>query len=272
MAQFAECFFLDLPHPFAREAVLPADFFKRHFHAGFQPKIEADNLALAFLKRAQCAGDFLFEGISHDQRIGRLLRVIGHQVEEAVFILAAKRRIQRQNALPTGEGLRHLLDWNAQFFGDLFQGSHRRLPGRATRDAPEQIHAVERQAHHAGMFCQGLQNGLANPPDSVRDKLKPSAAIKTLCRGDQPDIARADEIDNRHALILIFVRHSDDKAQIGFDEFGTRFAVALANARREPNFLSCRERLRRGHVFEIAMQGIFGNDCRRQGNHLIEGE
>jgi hypothetical protein len=53
---------------------------------------------------------------------------------------------------------------------------------------------VERETNDTGLFCQRLQDALADPPYGIRNELKAARFIETLCSFDQSQVSFIDEI------------------------------------------------------------------------------
>ena len=81
----------------------------------------------------------------------------------------------------------------------------------APRDFVQRTHLVQRQPHDARLLGQCLQNGLANPPDCIRNKLETACFIKTLRCLDKTQVPFVYQIVQRQALILILLRYRHHK-------------------------------------------------------------
>src|SRR6185369_9122368 len=112
---------------------------------------------------------------------------------------------------------------------------------RPLADAVQRAGAIERNAHDAALLRQRLENGLPDPPDRVRDELDPLRLVELVCGADQAEVALVDQVGQRHALILVLLRHADDEAQVGAHELVERLLVALANALGERHLVFPRD-------------------------------
>ena len=83
------------------------------------------------------------------------------------------------------------------------------------------------------------ENRLADPPHGVRDELHALIGIELPRSGEQADVAFADEIDEGHAAVLIFLCDGDDEAEVALDELLERVLIAGADLRREIDLLAC---------------------------------
>ena len=94
-------------------------------------------------------------------------------------------------------------------------------------------HLVLRQAHEAAVFGKGLENALANPPDSIGDEFEAAGLVELPGGRDESDIPLVDQIRQPHALALVLLGHRNHKAQVGLGQFGHGLLVALADAARQ---------------------------------------
>ncbi len=77
-------------------------------------------------------------------------------------------------------------------------------------------HLVEGQAHDSALLSYSLQDALSNPPYGVGDELESTCFVKLLCGFDQSDVSLIDEVGKAESLVLVLLRHGDNKSQIGF--------------------------------------------------------
>ena len=74
---------------------------------------------------------------------------------------------------------------------------------------------IQWQAHDAALLSDGLKNALANPPYSIRDKLKSTCLIKFLCCLYQSDVTLVDQVSQRQTLMLVLLGNGNDKSEVG---------------------------------------------------------
>ena len=66
--------------------------------------------------------------------------------------------------------------------------------------------AVQGDTYDSRLFGQCLKDGLANPPNRVRDELDPLRLVEFVGGANETEVALVDQIGERDALILIFFR------------------------------------------------------------------
>ena len=85
-------------------------------------------------------------------------------------------------------------------------------------DFVDRANLVQRESNNSALLCQGLKNGLANPPNRVRDELETTGFVKPLCGLDEPQVAFVDQIRQRQSLVLVLLGHRDHKSEVGFGQ------------------------------------------------------
>src|SRR6185503_3115128 len=129
--------------------------------------------------------------------------------------------------------------------------------GGALADAVQRARAVERHAHDARLLGQRLQNGLANPPDRVRDELDALRLVEFVRGANEAEVALVDQIRERHALVLILLRDRHDEAQVGAHQLVQGFLLALADALRETDLLVAIDQRIDADVTQILIERAF---------------
>ena len=71
---------------------------------------------------------------------------------------------------------------------------------------------VEGQADHSRFLTDRLQDGLAYPPNRVRNEMITLGDIKALDRVHQANVAFTDQIGQGQSLILVLLGHIHDEA------------------------------------------------------------
>src|SRR5687767_7876846 len=117
--------------------------------------------------------------------------------------------------------------------------------------------AIEWHADDAGLLRQGLQNGLTNPPDRVRDELDALRLIELVSSPDESEVALVDEIGERDALILVLLRDGHDEAKIGAHELIERLLIIHADALREPHLFVAGDQRINADVAEVLVERPF---------------
>src|SRR5690606_16778768 len=96
---------------------------------------------------------------------------------------------------------------------------------------------VQRDADRASLFREGLENGLANPPDGVGDELDALVRVELLDRLEQTFIPDAYELGEAETATLILLHVGDDEAQVGGDQSFGGLPVARPGAAGKLAFL-----------------------------------
>src|SRR5512143_585769 len=90
---------------------------------------------------------------------------------------------------------------------------------------------------------------------SALARLPMRCSVPARLRGaDQPEVALVDEIRERHALVLIFLRHRNDEPQVRADELVERFLLTLANVARKARLFIARYQRIRADVAEVLIE------------------
>ena len=93
------------------------------------------------------------------------------------------------------------------------------------------------QANGLGLIGQGAFDGLLDPPGAIRGELAAFGGVKPLHRLHQPDIAFADQIQQRQADPLVVPGDLHDQPQIGLDHLLAGLFVALFDPGGQFDFL-----------------------------------
>ena len=79
-------------------------------------------------------------------------------------------------------------------------------------------HLVEGQTHDTALLGNGLQNALANPPDSIGYELEATRLIEFLRSANQSNVAFVDQVGQRQTLMLILLGNRHNETQVGIDQ------------------------------------------------------
>src|SRR5439155_21113079 len=112
---------------------------------------------------------------------------------------------------------------------------------RRLDDAGEIGGSVQRNAHGTALTRQRRKNRLANPPHRVGNELHALIRIELPGSREQTDVAFTDEIDERHAAVLVFLCYGDHEAQVALHELLESVRVAGANPTGNLDLLSAFE-------------------------------
>ena len=108
-------------------------------------------------------------------------------------------------------------------------------------DLDELVGPVQRQADHPRLLADGLQDGLADPPHGVGDEVVALLHVEALDGVHEPDVALADEVRERKALVLVLLGHVDDEAEVRPDQLLLGQLLVLRRPPRELLFLLPRQ-------------------------------
>ena len=218
MPETREGLLLDLTHPLARDAKLRADLLERHRLRPINPEVQPQDLRLALLEAAEGILDRFGERLLEGLLVGRGVVRIGQIVQQAVVLARGQRRIERQVHLRDRHRLGDFFLGDVHPFGDLGvrclapQLLQQRV--RALADAMQRAGPVERHAHDARLLCQRLQNCLPDPPDGIRNELDALRLIELVRGANEAKVSLVDQVGQRHALILVLLRHGHHEAQV----------------------------------------------------------
>ena len=130
--------------------------------------------------------DVRLQALVDERLVGRAVVGVREDVEQVVVVLVVERRVHREVARGVLERVADLLGLDVQLGRELV---HVRRPlvelgeaGRRLADLRNRADAVERQAHDPALLGERLENGLADPPDGVRDELEARASRRTAAR------------------------------------------------------------------------------------------
>src|SRR5215467_10980802 len=244
----------------ARDAEHGADLFERVLAAAFEPEVQAEDFGVAWRQRAQGLLDLVGEEAVHRLFLG-IRHLVGHEaLDERAIALGIHRcveadvrgveRSERLNDVDREAGeLRQLL--GARLAVELLPENLGRLD-----DSRKIGGAVEWNADGPSLTGECGQDGLANPPDGVRDELDALIRIELSGGGEEADVAFTDQVDEREASVLIFLGDGDDEAQVTLDELLEGVLVAGADLFREIDLLRPFEQGIGGHLVEVLIEDI----------------
>ena len=116
---------------------------------------------------------------------------------------------------------------------------------------------IQRHPHDTRLLSQRLKDCLANPPHRVRDELDSLGFVEFVRGADQTEIALVDQVGERHALILVLLRHRNHEAQIRTDQFVERILITDADSTRQFGFLFARDEGIDTDVAQVLVQRPF---------------
>ena len=76
----------------------------------------------------------------------------------------------------------------------------------------QRAHLIQRQTHNAALLGNGLQDALANPPNSVRNEFETTSLVKFLCGFNQSNVTLIDEVCECESLMLVLLGNGHHKS------------------------------------------------------------
>ena len=100
------------------------------------------------------------------------------------------------------------------------------------------------------------EDGLANPPHGVADELHAVIGVELPRGGEQPEVAFADQVQQRKPAVLVFLRDGNDEAEILGDQLLHRRLVTLLHPPGDRDFLGGREQRGLADLVQIEIQNV----------------
>src|ERR1041385_7618264 len=116
--------------------------------------------------------------------------------------------------------------------------------------------AVRTMRDRAALPRERGEDRLADPPHGVGDELHALIGIEFARGGEQADVALADQIGERQAAVLVFLRHRDHEPQVALDEFLHGVLIAGAHLPRERDLLLLREQRSLGDLVQVLIEDV----------------
>ena len=97
--------------------------------------------------------------------------------------------------------------------------------------------------------------------------------VELVSRADEAEVALVDQIRKRHALVLIFLRHGHDEAQVRPDQLVERLLIGLADTLGEADLFVAADQWVGTDVAQILVERPFlvGSLLRGSGGHTTSG-
>ena len=127
---------------------------------------------------------------------------------------------------------------------------------RGADDAGEVGGAVERHPHGAAVAGQRGEDRLPDPPDGVGDELDALVGVELPRGGEEPDVALADQVGERHAPVLILLGHRDHEPQVPLDQLLHRLGVALPHLPGDGDLLLGGEEWGLADLVEVLVEDV----------------
>ena len=156
------------------------------------------------------------------------------------------------------EGVGDLLFRNVDHFRELLTGRHTLVFLLELSEClvylVQGTYLIQRQTYYAGLLREGLEYGLAYPPDCIRNEFESSRLIEFLGRLDQSEVALVDKVREAQALVLVLFCHGYHEPQVCSREFLQGRLVALPNALGELDLLLYGDEFFPADLLEIFVQ------------------
>ena len=180
----------------ACEFVIVTDFIEAFLRAAYAER-HTQNALLALGEQVKRVAHLLAEIFLLEPGVGGGGVVVGQNVEKAVAVVGlSKWSVDRHRFASREYGTLYFVNREVEQLGKfvlrwtafvlLLKG------GNGFVDAVECAHLIHGQAHEARLLSHGLENGLTNPPHSVRNKFEAISVVEFLSGFDEPDIALID--------------------------------------------------------------------------------
>src|SRR6185312_980726 len=246
LAELFEGALANLADSLAGDTHQGADLLERHRLGAFlEPVVEVEDLPFA---RREILLEYAIDELAHQLVVGYLFDLGAVDAGEA-FAQGGSFAIGSINGSVEADfGRRHLLR-GTYVRGRLFeQAADFVFGGIALEDLGEdRLGAgetdelrvlVERDSDGAGLFGQGFEDGLANPPDGVGDELDALVRIELSNRFEEALVADRDELAQIETVALVFLDVGDDESEVRGDEpLGGFFIALLGSSGKSTLFL-----------------------------------
>src|SRR5881397_4227830 len=144
--------------------------------------------------------------------------------------------------------------------GDLFRRrlATQRLPEilGSAHDAGQIGGPVQRHAHCPALPGERREDRLADPPHGVRDELDALVGIELARRGEQTDVALADEIGEWQPAVLILLGDRNHEAQVALDELLHRLLITRADLPGERDLLLLRQQRSLRDLVQVLIEDV----------------
>src|SRR5439155_7056933 len=251
----------DLTHPLACDLEQRTDVLEGHRIGAVEPEVQAQNLGLALLERRQRFLNRLRQRLLERDLVGRRIHVVGQIIEQAIILARRHRCVERQVHLGDHHRFGDFVFADVETFRDLgiawLATELLQQTARSFADAMKSAGAVQGDTDDSRLLGQRLKDGLANPPNRVRNELDPLRLVELVRSANEAEVALVDQIGERDALILIFFRDRDDESEIGSYQGIEGFLVILSDKLRELDFFLTTDEGKDADVPEVLIERSF---------------
>jgi hypothetical protein len=249
-----------LPDPFPGDAEHAADFLERVLAAAVQPEIQAEDLGVARRQGLESGLDLVGEEPFHRRLFG-VRKILGDEpFDERPIALGVERSVEPHlTGVERGQRL-HDLEREVRGLGDFFRrGFAPQLlaQGLGRPDDLGQVgRAVEGHPHRPPMAGERGENGLPDPPDRVRNELDALVRVELPGRGEQADVALADQVGEGQAPVLVFLGDRDHEAEVPLGQLLHGRLVAGPYLPGERDFLRRLEQRSLADLIEVLVEQV----------------
>ncbi|VBB39266.1 hypothetical protein TRIP_E190184 [uncultured Spirochaetota bacterium] len=253
--------FFDLSDSFLGEMHAIADFLQAHGASSVNAEAIFDNLSFLYVQQFQDLVEIILEVQLGGVILGALVEVVFDEIaHDAGVLLVVDGAVQGYQIPGHGDDFGHMVGIHIEVGGhvpDLLVLRESFEVFAGFFDLDKFVRSVERKADHAAFLADSLENGLAYPPDGVRNEVKTLADIVALDGVHQADVAFGDEVRKGEPLVLIFLGDVDHKTKVGFYQHILGEAVALGGSRGVVVFLFSGEKGNPVDLFEVDRENVF---------------
>ena len=124
-------------------------------------------------------------------------------------------------------------------------------------DFVQRTYLVQRQSHDTALFCNSLQDGLANPPYSIGNELEASRFVELLCGLNQTNVTLINQVSKRQSLMLILLGYRYYEPEVGCYQLvlgALAFRTALAYFLSQLDFFVDADQRRTADFHQILIQ------------------
>src|SRR3954447_891337 len=266
-AQLLQALVLDLPDSLARDVERPPDLVERARVLAVEAVTQLEHLPFARRQRPED----LLERLLAERHLGRLVRqllvLVRQEVPELRLVLVSYRLFERHRRLRTAPNLLDLLRRELEVLRDLAGGRltpelGAELPLRS-HDLVQLLDDMDRHADRPRLVGERTRDRLADPPRGVRRELEAFAVVELLRSANETDRALLDQIEERQALVPIFLRDRNDQAEVRLHHLLLRGVVTPLDPLGELVFLRSGQQIDLADVLQEELERV-GRDLARR--------
>lgn len=267
MAKLLDGAVLNLPDTFFREFEVTSNFLEGMRTAVLQAEAKFHNLALAGVQIAEQVLDAVLEFLLRNV-FGSTL--VNKDIPEACGLSLDKRGLQTNRLIVQWKQVVDLVHTHTTVLGEFILGglaSELLIEGVAgAAEAPNLIHDVVGEANAATLFCQGADDGLANPQRCIGAEADSSTVVEFLNRSQEANVPFLDEVVERQAVTPEPLCDADHETEIPFSEGYLGRSVTSLDALGKRHDLLGREKRGTSGSFEPRLYRVvngtgFGGLC-----------